>query len=106
MSILNQPTPQAFREGVKVGKQNLYHLYQRAKELVGDRDPREHEFSIQSRAMDADKRCGGLGLPVLLALCGSLFGKNSETAGIGFALDWLLSHTAISRGSNLLIHVF
>lgn len=73
--ILNQPTPQAFRESVKVGEQNLY---QRAKELVGDRDPREHEFSIQSRAMDADKSGGGLGLPVLVALCGSLLGKNTR----------------------------
>jgi ATP-dependent Lon protease len=73
--ILNQPTAQAFRESVKVGEQNLY---QRARELVGDRDPREHEFSIQSRAMDADKSGGGLGLPVLVALCGSLLGKNTR----------------------------
>ena len=73
--ILNQPTPQAFRESVKVGEQNLY---QRAKELVGDRDPREHEFSIQSRAMDADRSGGGLGLPVLVALCGSLLAKNTR----------------------------
>jgi ATP-dependent Lon protease len=72
--ILNQP-PQAFRESVKVGEQNLY---QRAKELVGDRDPREHEFSIQSRAMDADKSGGGLGLPVMVALCGSLLAKNTR----------------------------
>ena len=50
--ILNQPTPPPFRESVKVGEQNLYT---RAKELVGDRNPREDEFSIQMRAMDADK---------------------------------------------------
>jgi ATP-dependent Lon protease len=60
---------------VKVGEQNLY---QRSKELVGDRDPREHEFSIQIRAMDADKTGGGLALPVLVALCGSLLGKNTR----------------------------
>ena len=71
VKILNQPTPPAFRESVKVGEQNLYT---RAKELVGDRDPREHEFSIQMRAMDADKTGAGLGLPVLVALCGSLLG--------------------------------
>ncbi len=69
VKILNQPTPQAFRESVKVGEQNLY---QRAKELVGDRDPREHEFSIQMRAMDADKTGGGsraasIGRPLRLA---------------------------------------
>ena len=59
VKILNQPTPPAFRESVKVGEQNLYT---RAKELVGDRDPREHEFSIQMRAIDADKSGNGLGL--------------------------------------------
>lgn len=75
VKILNQPPPQAFRESVKVGEQNLY---QRAKEVVGDRDPRDHEFSIQMRAMDADKTGGGLGLPVLVALCGSLLGKNTR----------------------------
>jgi ATP-dependent Lon protease len=75
VKILNQPPPQTFRESVRVGEQNLY---QRAKEVVGDRDPREHEFSIQMRAMDADKTGGGLGLPVLVALCGSLLGKNTR----------------------------
>lgn len=73
--ILNQPTPAPFRESVRVGEQNLYT---RAKELVGDRDPREEEFSIQMRAMDADKSGTGLGLPVLVALCGALLGRNTR----------------------------
>jgi len=73
--ILNQPTPPAFRESVRVGEQNLYS---RAKELVGDREPREHEFSVQMRAFDADKSGTGLGLPVLVALCGSLLGRNTR----------------------------
>ncbi len=75
VKILNQPTPPPFRESVRVGEQNLYT---RAKELVGDRNPREHEFSIQMRAMDADKSGTGLGLPVLVALCGSLLGRNTR----------------------------
>lgn len=75
VKILNQPTPPPFRESVKVGEQNLYT---RAKELVGDRDPREHEFSIQMRAIDADKSGNGLGLAVLVALCGSLLGRNTR----------------------------
>ena len=75
VKVLNQPTPPAFRESVKVGEQNLYT---RAKELVGPRDPREHEFSIQMRSMDADKTGTGLGLPVLVALCGSLLGRNTR----------------------------
>ena len=73
--ILNQPAAAPFKESVKIGEQNLYT---RAKELVGDRDPREHEFSVQMRAMDADKSGIGLGLPVLVALCGSLLGKNTR----------------------------
>jgi len=75
VKILNQPVPPAFRESVRIGEQNLYA---RAKELVGDRDPREHEFSIQMRAMDADRTGAGLGLPVLVALCGALLGKNTR----------------------------
>ena len=73
--ILNQPTPPSFRESVKVGEQNLYT---RAKDLVGDRDPREHEFSIQMRAIDADRTGNGLGLATLVALCGSLLGRNTR----------------------------
>jgi ATP-dependent Lon protease len=75
VKILNHPAPPAFRESVKVGEQNLYA---RAKELVGDRDPRAHEFSIQMRAIDSDKTGGGVGLPVLVSLCGSLLGKNTR----------------------------
>ena len=75
VKILNQPTPPAFRESVRVGEQNLYS---RAKELVGDREPREHEFSVQMRAVDSDKSGCGLGVPVLIALCGSLLGRNTR----------------------------
>jgi ATP-dependent Lon protease len=75
VKILNQPTPPPFRESVRVGEQNLYA---RAKELVGDRNPREEEFSIQMRAMDADKTGSGLGVAVLVALCGSLLGRNTR----------------------------
>ena len=62
VKILNAPVPPAFRESVRYGEQNLYS---QAKELVGDRDPRSHEFSVQLRAMDTDRSGHGLGLPVL-----------------------------------------
>ena len=75
VKILNQPTPTPFRESVRVGEQNLYT---RAKELVGDRNPREDEFTIQMRPMDADKAGEGLGVPVIVALCGSLLGRNTR----------------------------
>jgi len=73
--ILNSPTPPGFRESVKVGEQNLYA---RAKELVGERDPRGHEFSVQMRALDNDKSGNGLGLAVLVALAGSLLERNTK----------------------------
>ena len=73
--ILNSPTPPGFRESAKVGEQNLYT---RAKELVGDRDPRSHEFSAQMRALDNDKSGNGLGLAVLVAFAGSLLERNTK----------------------------
>lgn len=73
--ILNHPTPPAFRESVKVGEQNLYA---RSKELVGNRDPRSHEFSIQLRALDADKSGIGLGLPVAIAFVSGLLERNTR----------------------------
>lgn len=49
-----------------------------AKKLVGDRDPRTHEFSVQIRAIDNDKSGGGLGLPVLIALAGGLLERSTR----------------------------
>lgn len=77
--ILNQPPPPALLESVKVGEQNLYI---RAKEQVGDRNPREEEFSVQMRPMDADKTMAGLGLPGVVAFCGALLGKNTRGGAI------------------------
>ena len=71
--ILNQPTPPPFRESIRVAEQNLYS---RASELVGDRDPRSHEFSVQLRAFDAAKRGSKLGVAALIALCTSLLKKS------------------------------
>ena len=71
--ILNAPVPPSFRESVRYAEQNLYA---RARELVGDRDPRSHEFSVQLRAMDNDRTGTALGLPALLALCSGLLEKS------------------------------
>jgi len=48
--IANVPAPGPFRESVGYGEQNLIA---RARELVGDRDPREHAFTVQLRAFGA-----------------------------------------------------
>ncbi|MEI7482262.1 MAG: BREX system Lon protease-like protein BrxL [Elusimicrobiota bacterium] len=73
VKVLNQPTPPPFRESVRCAEQNLYS---RAKLLVGDRDPRAHEFSIQLRAFDASKSGAGVGMGVLMALSSGLLQKS------------------------------
>ena len=71
--ILNRPAPQPFVESVRYGEQNLYA---HAKELVGDRDPRAHEFSVQLRAFDIARTGSATGLGVLLGLCSALLQKS------------------------------
>jgi ATP-dependent Lon protease len=73
--ILNHPVPPAFRESVRVGEQNLYS---RGRDLVGDRQPREHEYSVQVRPFDADKSGAGLGLAVLVAMVGGLLERSTR----------------------------
>ncbi len=75
VKILNKPTPPQFQECVRYAEQNLYS---KTKELVGDRDPRTHEFSIQLRAFDASKSGNGLGMAVLIALSSSLLEKGTK----------------------------
>ena len=75
VKILNSPVPPAFRESVRYAEQNLYSS---SRGLVGDRDPRAHEFSIQLRAMDNDRTGAALGVPMLLALCGALIEKSMK----------------------------
>lgn len=75
VKILNTPAPPGLRESVKVAEQNLYS---QAKVLLGDRDPRSHEFSTQMRAMDNDRTGTGLGLPVLVALTGALLERSTR----------------------------
>jgi ATP-dependent Lon protease len=70
--ILNKPTPTAFQESLRYAEQNLYA---RAMQMVGDRDPRSHEFSVQLRSFDAAKAGAKLGVPALVALCSALLRK-------------------------------
>jgi len=75
VKILNKPAPPAFKESVEYARQNLYT---RASKLVGDKDPRRHEFSVQLRAFDTGKSGAKLGVAVLIALCTSLLKKNTR----------------------------
>lgn len=112
VKILNAPVPPQFRESVRYGEQNLYT---RAKELVGDRDPRSHEFSIQLRAMDTDRSGAGVGLPVLISLCSSLLERSIKggliivgSLNLGGSVEMvlnpvLLAELAIEKGATTLL---
>jgi ATP-dependent Lon protease len=71
--ILNQPAPPSFKECIRCAEQNLYG---QAKTLVGDRDPRSHEFTVQLRAFDASKTGSSVGMGALLSLCSALLEKS------------------------------
>lgn len=71
--VLNKPVPPAFQESVRCAEQNLYA---RASMLVGDRDPRSHEFSVQLRGFDAAKSGAKTGVASLIALSSALLRKS------------------------------
>jgi len=73
VKILNKPVPAAFRESMGYAEQNLYS---KGKRLVGDKEPRQHEFNVQLRAFDAAKSGSKLGVAALVALCSSLLRKS------------------------------
>ncbi len=73
VKILNKPVPPAFKESLGFAEQNLYA---RARQLVGDKDPRHHEFTVQLRAFDASKAGAKLGVASLIALCTALLKKS------------------------------
>lgn len=112
VKILNQPAPPAFKESVRCAEQNLYS---RGKELVGDRDPRQHEFSVQLRAFDSAKSGSAVGVGVLLALCSSLLQKSIKgglavTGGLnlGGSIETIFNpvsvvEIAIEKGANSIL---
>ncbi len=73
VKILNKPVPPTFKESIGFAEQNLYA---RALQLVGDKDPRHHEFTVQLRAFDASKSGAKLGVAALISLCTALLKKS------------------------------
>jgi len=73
VKVINKPVPPAFSESIKQAEQNLLA---RAAELVGDRDPRRTEFTVQLRAFDSAKTGAALGVPALLALASAQLEKS------------------------------
>jgi ATP-dependent Lon protease len=112
MKILNKPAPPAFQESVRYAEQNLYS---KSKELVGDKDPRSHEFSIQLRAFDTSKTGSGMGMAILIGLCSSLLERNIKGGlvivgqlNLGGSLDNVynavnLAELAVEKGATTLL---
>jgi ATP-dependent Lon protease len=112
VKILNKPAPPAFQESVRFAEQNLYS---KSKELVGDRDPRSHEFSIQLRAFDASKSGNGLGMAVLMAFCSSILERSIKGGlviigqiNLGGSIDLVynavnLAEIAVEKGATTLL---
>lgn len=112
IKIVNVPVPGPFRESIRNAEQNLIA---RAKDLVGDRDPRQHEFTVQLRAFDAAKQGAFLGLPALLAMCSALLGKSHKGGlvivgglNLGGGIDPLhnavsVAEIAIEKGATTLL---
>jgi len=73
VKVLNKPVPAAFKESISYAEQNLYA---RAMQLVGDKNPRHHEFTVQLRAFDAAKSGAKVGVAALIALCTSILKKS------------------------------
>lgn len=99
--LLNQNAPATLRESFRVAEQNLLS---QARRLVGDREPREHELTVQVRALDAAKSGAGLGLPILLALASAVLQRPLKggliavgNLGLGGGVETLLNPVGLAE---------
>ena len=72
INILNHPVPQNFKAGVQRALQNLYS----SRSMIGDKDPRQHEYTVQLRTFDVSKSGSGLSAASFVALSTALMKKN------------------------------
>jgi ATP-dependent Lon protease len=112
VKILNKPAPPQFQESVRYAEQNLYS---KNKELVGDREARFNEFSIQLRAFDASKSGNGMGMAVLIGMCSAVLQKTTKGGlivvgqlNLGGSLDVVydavnLAEIAVEKGATTLL---
>jgi ATP-dependent Lon protease len=112
VKILNKPAPPQFQESVRYAEQNLYS---KSKELIGDREARLNEFSIQLRAFDASKSGNGMGMAVLMGMCSALLERNTKGGlvvvgqlNLGGSLDMVynavnLAEIAVEKGATTLL---
>lgn len=112
VKILNRPIPAQFQESVRYAEQNLYR---NSTELIGDRDPRSREFSVQLRSFDMSKNGNGLGVAVLIGLCSAILERNIKGGliivgqlNLGGSIDQVynalnLVELAFEKGANAIL---
>ena len=112
VKLLNKPVPSGFKESIGFAEQNFYA---RSSQLVGDKDPRQHEFTVQLRAFDAAKSGSKIGMAALIALCTALLKKSARggliVAGeinLGGSIEpihnaVMLAEIAVEKGATALL---
>lgn len=112
VKILNKPVPTAFKESIGFAEQNLYT---RSKQLVGEKDPRQHEFAIQLRAFDSSKSGSKLGVAAVIAMSTALLRKNIQgglvivgEVNLGGSIETIhnaitLAELAVEKGASILL---
>jgi ATP-dependent Lon protease len=91
------------------------NLNARSSPLVGDKDPRHHEFTVQLRAFDTAKSGAKLGVAALITLCTALL-KKSVRGGLiiiveinlGGSIEPIhnpvtLAEIAVEKGATILL---
>ncbi len=73
VKIANVGAAGPLRESVQTAYQNLLA---RNRDLIGDRDARQHDLTVQVRALDVARSGSNLGVPILLAFCSALLAKS------------------------------
>jgi ATP-dependent Lon protease len=81
----------------------------------GDRDPRQHELTVQLGALDVSRSGSFLGLPALLAFCGAILAKSLKGGlvavgglNLGGTLEPVhsavgLAELAVEKGASVLL---
>lgn len=112
VKITNTTVSGHFKESIKYAEQNLLT---RARELVGDRDPDQHEFNVQLRSYDTTRSGAYLGVAALLAFCSILLGKSLKGGlivvgglNLGGGLDQVyhavaIAELAVEKGATTLL---
>jgi ATP-dependent Lon protease len=88
---------------------------QQNQRIVGDKDPRSHEFSIHLRSFDSSKSGNGMGMVVLMSICNALLEKNTKGGlvivgplNLGGSLDLVynavnLAEIAVDKGATSIL---